>query len=387
MVRLAHVSDTHLGLQQYNLDEREQDIYDVMDEIADKILEEDVDIVIHSGDLFDSPRPSAQAYYTFKRFLAKLNNKARIFSILGDHDTPKRRGMPPQKLFDERIQILGLTEGECQVLNLDGKEVLVAGISFVGRRYKDVLVDELKKLDSLAKKYSISILALHQAIEKFFAVGEAFELRMDELPRNFNYYAFGHLHNRIRASFGRGELAYAGSTEILRVNEVDEWKERGKGFYVVDIYDDEVKVKEVNLENIRPQLKVKINYARFDEELKKILDLIGVHRKLPIVHVIVEGKDIDRQSVQQTLNETLADKVLYFRLQFSEEAERRLTELKPGDININILIKEYFKDEDEAGLALDLFRHLRLEDIEEAKRVADEYFRRMKQNAAKRSTS
>jgi exonuclease SbcD len=40
VVRIAHVADTHLGFRQYNLDEREQDIYEVMDEIADKILEE-----------------------------------------------------------------------------------------------------------------------------------------------------------------------------------------------------------------------------------------------------------------------------------------------------------------------------------------------------------
>ena len=57
MVRIAHFADTHLGYKQYNLDEREKDIYTALDDIGEKILEEHADIVIHSGDLFDSPVP------------------------------------------------------------------------------------------------------------------------------------------------------------------------------------------------------------------------------------------------------------------------------------------------------------------------------------------
>ena len=95
VVRIAHLADTHLGYRQYNLDESEQDIYHVLEEISDKILEEHVDIVVHSGDLFDSPRPTPQAYRAFKNFLKKLDGKAKIFSVLGDHDRPKSRGIAP----------------------------------------------------------------------------------------------------------------------------------------------------------------------------------------------------------------------------------------------------------------------------------------------------
>lgn len=383
MVRVAHIADTHLGFRQYNLDEREQDIYDVMDEAAEKILEERADIVVHSGDLFDSPRPTAQAYYAFKKFLARLEGKAKVFSILGDHDTPKRRGMPPQRLFDDRIRILGLGGGEYQTLRLNGQDILVAGISHVGRRYRELLVEELKKLDSVAANFRVSILALHQALDRFFALEEAFELRMDELPRNFKYYAMGHLHNRVQASFGNGELAYSGSTEIIRSDEISEWEKQGKGFYIVDIEGDKVDVRKVNLERVRPQLKVKINYADFDQKLKGFVDSLKSCEKPPIVHVIVEGREIDRPRVQQALNENLSGKVLHFRSQIIDEAERRIADLKPGDVNINVLIKEYLKDEKVVELGLELFNFLKTGDVEGAKKVAEEYFRRMKQGAVK----
>ncbi|MEM3715622.1 MAG: exonuclease SbcCD subunit D [Candidatus Bathyarchaeia archaeon] len=379
MVRIAHIADTHLGFRQYNLDEREHDLYNIMDEIAEKILEERVDIVIHSGDLFDSPRPPAQAYYAFKRFLAKISGRVKFFSVLGDHDTPKRRGMPPQKLFDDEIRVLGLTGGDHQVLRLNGRDVLVAGVSHFSRRYREILVEELKKLDVIAASHQVSVIALHQAVDRFFPFEEVFELRLDDLPRNFKYYAMGHLHARTRASFGKGELAYSGSTEIMRSDEISDWEKHGKGFYVVDLSGDKLDVREVNLEGVRPQLEVRIKYDAFDLELKKLVEFLKTYsgRKSPIAHIIVEGKEVDRQGVQQSLNKALLGKVLYFRSRIIEEPEKEFIELKPGDINISALLKEYLKDEKVAEFGYELFKVLKEGDVEEAKKIADEYFRRM----------
>ena len=55
-MRFAHLSDSHLGYRQFGILEREQDFYDVFARNIDKIIEMDVDFVIHSGDLFDNNR-------------------------------------------------------------------------------------------------------------------------------------------------------------------------------------------------------------------------------------------------------------------------------------------------------------------------------------------
>src|SRR4030066_130463 len=150
MVRIAHFADTHVGYKQYNLDEREKDIYDALDEIGNKILEEHVDIVLHCGDLFDSPRPTPQAYSAFKRFLAKLDGKAKVFSVLGDHDRPKSRGLAPHVLFEDQMQILGVSGcAEHQPVKIGGRDVLVAGLSNLSRTYRPGLLEELTKLACL----------------------------------------------------------------------------------------------------------------------------------------------------------------------------------------------------------------------------------------------
>src|SRR4030043_1206054 len=269
MVRIAHFADTHLGHRQYNLEEREKDIYDVLEEIGEKIIEEHADIVIHSGDLFDSPRPTTQAYYAFKRLLRRLDGKVKFFAVLGDHDKPKIRGMPPHRLFEDQIQVLGIGgTAEHQSMMVEGKEILVAGISKLSQMYRAVLAEELKKLGSLKTKCDCSILVLHEAIDQFF-IEEACEVALTDVPKNFNYYAMGHLHSRIKASHGQGELAYPGSSEIIRSDEIAGWKKQGKGFYIVDIDNEEVQVTNVDVERIRPQIDVKLDYARFKEEMER----------------------------------------------------------------------------------------------------------------------
>ena len=61
MDKFAHIGDTHLGYRQYNLEQREQDFYDAFNRAIDRIIEEKVDFVIHSGDLFNDGRPTIRS--------------------------------------------------------------------------------------------------------------------------------------------------------------------------------------------------------------------------------------------------------------------------------------------------------------------------------------
>ena len=387
MVRIAHLADTHLGYKQYNLEEREKDIYDVLEEIGDKILEEHADIVIHSGDLFDSPRPTTQAYYAFKKFLKRLDGKVEFFAVLGDHDKPKTRGMPPHRLFEDQIQILGVGgTAEHHTISIDGKEILVAGISNLSQTYRSVLAEELKKLGSLKPKCDCSVLILHEAIDKLFPFEEACDVALTDVPKNFNYYAMGHLHARIKASHGQGELTYPGSSEIIRSDEIAGWKKQGKGFYIADIDDGEVKVANVDLERIRPQMDVKLSYAHLEKELEGLVENLAGCQKSPVVHVCVEGKEIDRQAVHQALSEALTGKVLTFRPTVTEESEMRLPELKPGSFNVGQVLSDYFKNKEVAQLAVEMLKYLRQGDMDGAKDIADGYFQRASKGAIPHDT-
>ena len=101
IMKFAHLSDTHLGYRQFGLNEREKDFYEVFELIIDKIIEENVDFVIHSGDLFETARPSPNALLTFQKGLLRLKGAGiPMFAIAGNHDSVMRKeSIPPHVLF------------------------------------------------------------------------------------------------------------------------------------------------------------------------------------------------------------------------------------------------------------------------------------------------
>ncbi len=373
-MRIAHLADTHLGYRQYNLEEREKDIYDVLEEIGDKIIEEKVDIVIHSGDLFDSSRPTTQTYYVFKNFLKRLDGKTKFFAVLGDHDRPKARGMAPHKLFDDQIQTLGTTgTAEHKEVEINGERILLVGISNLTRSYTPLLTDELNKLEKIERTCP-SILVLHQAIDQFLPFEDAWEIAFTSLPKTFDYYAMGHLHTKIKASVGEGELAYPGSSEIIRSDEIPSWQKSGKGFFIVDIEDGDIEVNDVNLERIRPQIKVKINNSNLDSEVEKFVNNLNFEEKKPILHIRVEGKNIDRQRAHEVITNAFSGKALTLRTVIIEESQQKLPEIKPGAFNVKQVLRDYFKEDQTSRFAIELLKNLREGDTEGAKSITAEFY-------------
>jgi len=359
-MRIAHISDTHLGYRQLQLDERENDLYEAFKQAVDVAIEERVDVLIHSGDLFDSPTPPIKALYVLKGVLRKINAKMKFYCVLGDHDIPKRRGMPPHKLFD--LRVLGTAGLEWD--EVDG--VLIAGISNMRGRMVEFLRQEIKKFDPIAEKYRNSILVAHQAIEKYLPFEGDYELKEDELPRNANYYAFGHIHARQITRFGKGFLAYSGATEILKRDEISSWRRDGKGIFIVDIEGDEPEVQKVDLD-IRPQFDIELECENLEKEILKL----DFSRK-PLLYLDIKGKKMDTGQIYEKLQNLLKDRVLYFKPSFIDTS-KPVPELPRGLIRIEELLRAYLKDERLTNLAIELLGPLSKGEIETAKDIASKY--------------
>jgi DNA repair exonuclease SbcCD nuclease subunit len=99
-VRIAHISDTHLGYTRYaklcpetGRNQREVDVQEAYARAVDAILERDVDLVIHSGDVFDSVRPATHVIIGFLKQTARITARANIPYVVaaGNHETPRLR--------------------------------------------------------------------------------------------------------------------------------------------------------------------------------------------------------------------------------------------------------------------------------------------------------
>ena len=71
---------------------------------------------------------------------------------------------------------------------------------------------------------SSEILVLHQGITEFNKF--AGEIQSTELPKNFTYYAMGHLHDKDIKQFNHlnGPIAYPGSIELTTSEGIKETK-------------------------------------------------------------------------------------------------------------------------------------------------------------------
>lgn len=85
--RVLHVSDTHLGKRQYKSDVRREDFAKAFDAAIDIAIEEDVDAVIHTGDLFDDSQPNSEAISDAFSTVKRLDDEGIPFlGIVGNHE-------------------------------------------------------------------------------------------------------------------------------------------------------------------------------------------------------------------------------------------------------------------------------------------------------------
>ncbi|MBR2967980.1 MAG: exonuclease subunit SbcD, partial [Clostridia bacterium] len=88
-MKIAHTADWHLGKRLENklrLLEQEQ----ALNELNELCQREDVDIIVVSGDIFDTAIPLAEAEELFYRAVAMLAKNRPLVVLSGNHDDADR---------------------------------------------------------------------------------------------------------------------------------------------------------------------------------------------------------------------------------------------------------------------------------------------------------
>jgi len=294
----SHISDTHLGLQQYGLDERERDVYDSFNQAIDISIKDHVDFVIFAGDIFHTPNPSGTAILQMANALKRLKeNSIDSFFILGEHDISRMRATPIPYVYHNLEFSKYVGRGEPVYL----KDVMIVGFDKIRKSELESFEEKFGEIDALAKQHNgHKILVLHQGITEVNQF--AAELNSSDLPKNFTYYAMGHLHDKSVKQFEQlgGTLAYPGSTEMTTSEGI---KETEKGFFEVDISSQQAKPNWIKLDT-RPQFSTKIE-EDFDTSISKILEKISTFDKKPVVEIKIIGKNIERDVVQTKISQII----------------------------------------------------------------------------------
>jgi DNA repair protein SbcD/Mre11 len=375
-MQFIHMADTHLGYRQYGLTERENDFFEVFDDIIEETIMERPDFVIHSGDLFEYSRPPTRALLTAQKGILRLKNeKIPIYATAGNHDIVMRKNaLPPQILYKD----FGLKLISPKNPYYIQEDVFIGGAPYASKYNSKDLIDRLENIEKASQNHKKRILVLHQGIDLYLPY--EYEIKIGDVPKTFNYCAFGHIHERIVDDFGNGKLVYPGSTEVWRSNELEGYKKNGKGFYLVDLGGDQPEIKKINLKLPREFIKENIKYTELQDEIKRINTHIETLDKKPILNLTVHGGNFSRSEVYEKLNKAFSANCLSIRPQYLPDKVENVPDLSnmPRDaLDIKKMIRGSLKDfnnEEVSELATNLYKEMSEGDYTRATDLAKNFY-------------
>lgn len=271
-IRIAHLSDTHLGYRALGkadpVSGRNQRSVDVENAFADAItdiLSRNVDLVVHSGDLFNQTRPPYAAIGVAMRQFRRLE-AAGIPAVVigGNHDTPRLRSS------GSVFSLLSLVAPETRFVG--GYET-----EFVPFPALDLTVTAIphgRLTEPLPPAVFPNTETRNLLVTHGFVPGmepkthrEPGEEEIDEviLPPDFDYIALGHYHIREQV---RPNAWYAGSTERFGFGDLPV----DTGYLIVELGE---RGSEPTVETVHTKARSMLRW-KLDEELTHEQDAVQI---------------------------------------------------------------------------------------------------------------
>ncbi len=372
----SHISDIHLGLVQYGSEERAQDVYDAFNQSIDISIKDHVDFVIFAGDIFHVPNPNGTAIIQMANGLKRLKqNSIDSFFILGEHDISRIRTTPIPYVYHNLEFSKYIGQGK----PIEYKGIFLAGFDKIRKAEIPQYEEKFAEIDKLAQNHSgHKILVLHQGITEFNKF--AAEIQSTDLPKNFTYYAMGHLHDKDIKQFNHlnGPVAYPGSIELTTSEGIKETK---KGFFEVDISGKDANPNWIQVET-RPQFSFKTEYQELSKTIDEISEKIVNSRKKPIVEVKIQGENIETDHIQAQIAR-LNSSVLrcFWRISTKQISDSSVFLNRPNVIDDEMfrLSVDALGSEQAASFAIkELLPILASGEIEEASQIIIENFEKFK---------
>jgi len=369
-MKFAHMADCHIGGW------REKELKELgikaFERAIDECITRNVGFILISGDLFNTALPSIDLIKETTRILRKANESdIDVYIIPGSHDFS-----PSGKTMIDVLEKAGLVRNVMRFE--DGNLVFTedkTGVKITGMygRKGGLEKKEYKELEKkhLEEEKGFKIFMFHTAIDEFKPAdlekmeGQSFAA----LPKNFNYYAGGHVHYIFDKKEGNSLITFPGALFPNNFKELEEFKHGG--FYVVDDnlnfeYVD-VKLKDVVSINIKVE-----NESSMEVESKIRRNLVNVNDK--IVTLRVEGILSMGRTSDINFKKIIEDSDAYCILKNTSKLKtKEIEEVELGDYGGNIeegVIKDYFKEKEDEEKAVILMNVLDKEK-QEGEKVMD----------------
>ncbi len=270
-MKILHTADWHIG-QLFHEYDRSYEHKQFLDWLLVTIQQEQIDVLLISGDVFDISNPAAASvkmFYTFLNQAVKANAEIQIIITAGNHDSATRLESPKPLLESSKIHIVGVVERNAT--NEIDYEKLIIPIQDTAGVIKAwclaipfLRMGDYPAVTDCLNPYTEGVAALYQAVyasalnkkqdgQAIIAMGHLHTQHaeitdLDKTERlimggveciastafheDIAYVALGHIHKAQKIG-GKESIRYSGSPLPMSFSELN-YKHQVVVFYLVD---------------------------------------------------------------------------------------------------------------------------------------------------------
>lgn len=319
-IKILHTADWHIGKQLHKID-MAPDMELFFDWLLLCIQEQNIDVLLMSGDLFDQANPSQAALTQYYKFLKRLIPlKCKVIITGGNHDSAHVINAPKELLQILDIKVVGGIPENIEDLfvevNAHGEKVVIAAVPFLrdrdirnaapGESYSDKI--ELIKEGIAAYFKSVNdhynahynttayIVMAHlfaqgasiSDSEREIQIGNQASVVSAVFGDEPHYVALGHIHRPQMVS--KPSVRYSGSPIALSFSEKKDIKE----VVLLTVRGDKVEFETVAIPEFRKlvtfkgtikEVEAKINTYESNSQLTDLAEIIIEEENENIAHV------------------------------------------------------------------------------------------------------
>ncbi len=337
-MKIIHTSDWHIG-KNLNGFSRIEEQKKFIDDFVNIVEENNVDIVVIAGDIYDVTTPSIEAEQLFYSSMERITRGGETIVVVsaGNHDSAERlsaskvwgaklgvviTGTINDEVIETKVnnfEIKPLDKGVFRVEKNSGGVVEKATFlnlaypsetrlnhkieSIEDKEYGELYTEHIKNLLDEKSKFfvedSYNILIGHFLMfggsvsdsEKEVNIGGLDSLKSNILPKNADYVALGHLHKKQKIS-GHDNCYYSGSPLQYSKSEKDNVK-------YIGLIDSSDKTKEVEFIELKVYKPIEVLHCT---DIENTIEYIAKQEVEKWYYIEVEQSAIETSKVQALRN-------------------------------------------------------------------------------------
>lgn len=309
-MRFVHTSDWHAG-RTWKGKDRTDELAAVLDHLARYLARERIELLLVSGDVFDTGAPVPHAeklVFGFFKRVGQAGTKSVV--IAGNHDSPARleawgmlaelvdvhaRGIPRPI---SRGGVISFESREAEAVNVAvvpfaPTRTLVSALELAAdetqarQRYADGMRRIVEHLATSFRADAVNLLMAHTHLdgahfsgsERTVHLGDEWATTPQTFPSTAHYVALGHIHRPQRIDASPALAEYAGSPLQLDFGEIGE----EKSFVVIDARPRQpVRAERVPYEGGRPLRDVRATLAELERDATQLREQGWLRVKVPL---------------------------------------------------------------------------------------------------------